>query len=191
MRRLIVLFVSVIAISSCNNATENKKVEAPVAEAPSAPAASKLSAAGTSALMTVIGDYYSLKDAFVASDTAKANAAAQKVVVSVSAMTAALKTDSADGKTVQPYLDTMQLKAQEIAAANGNLEQKRASFEKVSDAMYAVLKDADLKNAHVYRQYCPMAFERGAYWLSSEAEIKNPYYGKKMLDCGEVRDSLK
>ena len=50
---------------------------------------------------------------------------------------------------------------------------------------------AELKNAGVYRQFCPMAFnDQGAYWLSPETEIRNPYFGKKMLACGEVRDSL-
>ena len=58
--------------------------------------------------------------------------------------------------------------------------------------MFAMLKKADLKNAGVYREYCPMAFdEKGAYWLSNDPEIKNPYFGNKMLDCGDVEDSLK
>ncbi len=57
--------------------------------------------------------------------------------------------------------------------------------------MYGMLKNVDLKNAGIYREYCPMAFnERGAYWLSDDADIKNPYFGKKMLECGEVTDSL-
>jgi len=68
----------------------------------------------------------------------------------------------------------------------------RTSFEKVSDNMFALLKKADLKNANVYRQYCPMAFnDKGAFWLAEESEIRNPYFGKKMLECGEVTDSLK
>jgi Cu(I)/Ag(I) efflux system membrane fusion protein len=57
--------------------------------------------------------------------------------------------------------------------------------------MYMLVKEAKLANAGVYHQYCPMAFnDKGAYWLSNEAEIKNPYFGKKMLECGEVKDSL-
>jgi Cu(I)/Ag(I) efflux system membrane fusion protein len=36
-----------------------------------------------------------------------------------------------------------------------------------------------------------MAFnDAGAYWLSKTSDIKNPYFGKKMLICGEVKDSL-
>jgi hypothetical protein len=78
-----------------------------------------------------------------------------------------------------------------IAAKNEDIEQKRARFAEISNAMYKVATLAKLKNAGVYHQYCPMAFDdKGAYWLSAESEIKNPYYGKKMLECGEVRDSL-
>jgi hypothetical protein len=36
-----------------------------------------------------------------------------------------------------------------------------------------------------------MAFDnKGAHWLSNNPEIKNPYFGKKMLECGEVTDTL-
>jgi Cu(I)/Ag(I) efflux system membrane fusion protein len=58
--------------------------------------------------------------------------------------------------------------------------------------MYGLLKNVDLKNAHVYQEYCPMAFnEKGAHWLSDDSDIKNPYFGKKMLECGEVTDVIK
>jgi Cu(I)/Ag(I) efflux system membrane fusion protein len=36
-----------------------------------------------------------------------------------------------------------------------------------------------------------MAFDnKGAYWLSDQAKIRNPYFGDKMLECGEVKDTL-
>ncbi len=38
------------------------------------------------------------------------------------------------------------------------------------------------------RMYCPMAFDnRGAGWLSSNDEIRNPYFGAEMYHCGEQR----
>jgi hypothetical protein len=37
-----------------------------------------------------------------------------------------------------------------------------------------------------------MAFnKKGAYWLSESKVIRNPYFGEKMLDCGETRETLK
>jgi Cu(I)/Ag(I) efflux system membrane fusion protein len=36
-----------------------------------------------------------------------------------------------------------------------------------------------------------MAFkDKGAFWLSGEKEIKNPYFGEAMLTCGEVKEAF-
>ncbi|PKP34687.1 MAG: hypothetical protein CVT98_10650 [Bacteroidetes bacterium HGW-Bacteroidetes-15] len=44
----------------------------------------------------------------------------------------------------------------------------------------------------IYVQHCPMADNnKGADWLSSEKEIKNPYFGSSMLKCGEVTKEIK
>ena len=47
-------------------------------------------------------------------------------------------------------------------------------------------------NENVYIQFCPMADNnKGAYWISLEKEVRNPYYGEAMLTCGEVNATLK
>jgi len=189
----IILAACSLSMISCNNGTETKKEETTTtAPEPKKAPESKLGEAGTGKLMSVVNDYYALKDALVATNAAKADEAAGKLNTSVDTMIAFVKNDS-NSKALQPYLDTMLHGAKDIRGImDETCEKKRVYFEKVSDAMFAVLKEANLKNAGVYRQYCPMAFnEKGAFWLSNESEIKNPYYGKKMLECGEVTDSLK
>lgn len=43
----------------------------------------------------------------------------------------------------------------------------------------------------VYVEFCPMADNnKGAYWLSNEEEILNPYFGNAMLKCGEVKQVI-
>jgi hypothetical protein len=43
----------------------------------------------------------------------------------------------------------------------------------------------------LYQAYCPMYNNnKGAQWLSVTKEIKNPYYGSKMMDCGEVQREI-
>lgn len=43
----------------------------------------------------------------------------------------------------------------------------------------------------LFVQFCPMANEgKGAYWLSQEEQIKNPYYGAMMLRCGEIIEQI-
>ena len=78
---------------------------------------------------------------------------------------------------------TKAVKDIEIAA---DLKSQRIAFSALSDEM-AVLVEGNLKSGMIYKDFCPMALGGGAYWLSSEKEIKNPYYGNKMLKCGSVK----
>jgi Protein of unknown function (DUF3347). len=32
---------------------------------------------------------------------------------------------------------------------------------------------------------------KGTFWLSDAREVKNPYYGKEMISCGEVQEEIK
>jgi Cu(I)/Ag(I) efflux system membrane fusion protein len=43
----------------------------------------------------------------------------------------------------------------------------------------------------LYYQHCPMANnDKGGNWISQTSEIKNPYFGDKMLKCGETKETL-
>ena len=45
--------------------------------------------------------------------------------------------------------------------------------------------------APIYVQHCPMADDNaGADWLSLDKEIRNPYFGDKMLKCGSVAETI-
>ena len=80
--------------------------------------------------------------------------------------------------------------ASKITAAN-DLEVQRKHYEDMSNAMITLLKNDGLSNGEVYVQYCPMAFDdKGASWISSSKDIRNPYFGDKMLNCGEVKETI-
>ncbi len=86
-------------------------------------------------------------------------------------------------------VSVMQLAIDSLSVA-GDLEQQRAAFRILSDNFYIYLKKSG--NGRVlYRQYCPMAFQNdGAYWLSDQSEIANPYMPETMLKCGRVSEEL-
>ena len=80
--------------------------------------------------------------------------------------------------------------AQKIAQSD-NLNIQRTAFSDLSNAMEGIMRGA-LSSGELYKQFCPMAFEgKGGYWLASSKEIRNPYYGDKMLKCGSVKDTIK
>ena len=47
-----------------------------------------------------------------------------------------------------------------------------------------------VKSGKIYKDFCPMAFGNGAHWLSSIEDIRNPYYGANMINCGKVAEVI-
>ena len=141
----------------------------------------------------LLNAYYNLKDALVASDTAKASAAARSVAAAADSLKVnEIKGDSTGviKETAKNYTGTLTGSAQALAAEK-DIEAKRKEFEMIADAMWTLTRTVRYKGQKVYWQYCPMAFnDKGAYWMSNERQIKNPYFGDKMLNCGSVEDSL-
>jgi hypothetical protein len=73
-----------------------------------------------------------------------------------------------------------------------NIEEQRSAYAGLSNALISRIKSAGLSAGSLYIEYCPMALnDKGGFWLSSRAEIKNPYFGDKMLSCGEIKETLK
>jgi hypothetical protein len=120
-------------------------------------------------------DYLQLKDALVASKTEGAKEAAVK-----------LKTSLGSIKNSRDAVN----EATKIARAS-TIEEIRKSFASLSNEMTLLVKAEHLSKGILYLEYCPMANNNtGAYWLSNEKEIKNPYFGDKMLRCGSVKETI-
>ncbi len=198
MRLLYLVFTCcLVSLISCNNSsnssssstTDSTKTKPKPA---SKKAESKLNEAGTTILMSVVTGYYNLKNALVATKATDADSAAAKLIVIADSLQSFLKKDATNGTALKPYVDTIIKESKTIAGINDkSCEKQRASFETISNAVYGLLKVANIKNAGVYHEYCPMAFnDKGAFWLSDDMEIRNPYFGQKMMECGEVKDSL-
>jgi len=142
---------------------------------------------------TLLSAYNDLKNALVASDTGKASAAA----LALRKATDSLKVNEIKGDTqgvikttALTYTSTITGSAQALAAEK-DIQSKRKDFKEIADAMYPLIQTVRYKGQKLYWDYCPMAFDNnGAYWLSFEREIKNPYFGSQMLTCGSVEDSL-
>lgn len=95
---------------------------------------------------------------------------------------------TAAGNLAEDFLeerDNMKLTALAMAEAN-DLEKQRHLFSKFTEKVELLLEESISKGT-IYKQFCPMAFKgKGGYWISNVEEIRNPYYGDKMLNCGKV-----
>lgn len=125
----------------------------------------------------VVDAYLGLKDALVASDDAMAKEKATAIVASLG------DGSSEDAKHLMEN-------AQAIVDA-ADLEAQRTHFEHLSADVYSMVKNAQMAETTLYKQYCPMAFNnKGAFWLSSSEEVRNPYFGDAMLKCGRVEETI-
>lgn len=133
--------------------------------------------------------YFAVKDAFVASDSKLASAHAKKVLQHINKVDmSALSQQSHD--VWMKVLPALKNDAGHIATMY-QLEHQREHFVKLSENMALLMKSSKLDQP-VYILHCPMANKgKGADWISTEAVIKNPYYGSKMLSCGSVKEEIK
>ena len=138
-----------------------------------------------SAINNVLKSYLGIKNALATDDSKTANAEAKK-------FTAALKdvhADQMDAKQKavwEKYAEKLRYDGDHIGEVN-MIAHQREHFSKLSANMYAVLKAFPANDLVIYKQYCPMEKKS---WLSESMTIKNPYLGKKMLNCGVTRETM-
>ncbi len=128
----------------------------------------------------VLSVYMNLKDALVQTDF-EATKEAGRVFEEVT-----------KGNVDAAYEKALISITRKIIAAQ-DVEAQRVEFEQVSVLMYALAENGQFETVGktIYKQYCPMAFEsRGAYWLSMDESILNPYFGNRMLNCGYTEKTL-
>jgi hypothetical protein len=103
------------------------------------------------------------------------------------AISTALKIDAA--KTTQPDLQAVlvgviEAEADVIAQAK-DIKTARAAFKPLSASVIRYMAHEKAGKGVYHEVYCPMA---EASWLQTGKDIRNPYYGKEMLDCGEMKN---
>ena len=130
--------------------------------------------------------YFPIKNALVKSDAKET----QKTIDPAKVSLAKVDMKLLGGKAHYIWMDLlkpMQGSLDKIAQTS-DVEEQRKHFETLSDNLIEAVEYFGVVENTIYRQYCPMAFrDKGAYWLSAEKEIHNPYFGDKMLTCGEVK----
>jgi Cu(I)/Ag(I) efflux system membrane fusion protein len=181
MKKTLFAAVSVLAmLAACNNGNNDNNNENNNNTAQQEPQLNSVQ----KEQVAVFNHYIDLKNALVEAKAPDAAAAATQMNAALGSAT--VPTDSA-WKTDQALMAAELLKI----SKSKNVDSMRMYFSTVSDRYYDAISKYGLYTKRAYREYCPMAFDnKGAYWLSTEEKIENPYYGHDMLECGEVRDTL-
>ena len=140
-------------------------------------------------LAQMLDEYITLKDALVESDAEAAKEAASVVLNSANAMPVA--TLEVEQKAfAEQQVDKIRNSAAKIAGTN-DLAEQRNNLEDLSEAVFSLTKAFGATDQKVYYQHCPMVNNnQGAYWVSTNSEIRNPYFGSSMLKCGSIEEVI-
>jgi len=89
------------------------------------------------------------------------------------------------------HFDDLYLKMKKLSETQ-DIEKERILFINISEINIAIIKRIGKNKHNLYIQFCSMAdHNNGAWWISENKEINNPYFGEKMLHCGETKTSIK
>jgi len=165
-------FLLIATYVSCNQAQKTSEAIATDSVTVSIPVAMELRDANSD---LAYDQYLRLKDVLVLSDSTQAQTVAKDLAGTL------IKIPDSKNSTKIAY----------DMASEVSLSKQRIIFTRLSTELITMFKKAEISSGSMFVQYCPMANDGGGgYWLASETEIRNPYYGDQMLSCGEVKETI-
>ncbi|SEB18449.1 DUF3347 domain-containing protein [Pedobacter hartonius] len=133
----------------------------------------------------LLSSYYDIKNALVNSDATAAAGKAGDFLKVIGGVDEKSFT-GANLTAFKTYQDKLIFDARHISESK-DVEHQREHFATFSANFYKLAKAVKLSGQPFYYDYCPM---KKNYWLSASKDIKNPYYGKQMLTCGKVSETI-
>ncbi|MCK8480968.1 efflux RND transporter periplasmic adaptor subunit [Psychroserpens algicola] len=140
-------------------------------------------------LKVVYNDYINLKDALVKEDSKNTSVNATSLLNNLSKVDMKLLSDNNAHTHWMSLVKEIQSSATSISKTS-DIKAQRDHFKHLSSHLINAVQLFGV-NEKVYVEFCPMADNNnGAYWLSKEEKVINPYFGAAMLTCGEVKQVI-
>ncbi len=149
----------------------------------------QIGAADRERLAPVVSKALAVQDALASDDLDRAKAAAGQLARAASS--GAGEPPTGHAALWRHVLDRL-AKAAGKLATSADIDTARAAYGHLAMGILDLLRrfgnptDEPLMQAH-----CPMAFDgKGAEWLQPQGDLRNPYFGSKMLTCGSHREHV-
>ena len=137
--------------------------------------------------MELVESYLALKNNLV--NDKKASNQAKTMAAAISKIDMGAFSNEGHMKWMK-HQKVLKQKSEAIAEAE-KVGEQRKHFIVLSKNMIELVKTFKAPEDKLYVLFCPMANnDKGAFWLSKEDQVRNPYYGDMMLKCGEVREEI-
>ena len=200
MKQFIIIMFVILAFASCANDGKNEHSNHDTTKAAETtstepenikqitPVFANLNASVSSHIKQVFNHYIHVKTALVNTNPEEAKNGANAIMQVIKNFDKSLL--PAEQKAAyDKSIGNIRTTANNIAATD-DIEKQREHFATLSNEAYDLAKSFGAGKT-VYHEHCPMALnDKGAMWLSESKEIKNPYYGEKMLSCGTVEEII-
>ena len=200
MKQFILSIIIVLAFASCGNEGKNehsnhdttKTAETTTTATDNIkqikPAFANLDASVSSHIKEVFDHYIHVKTALVNSNPEEAKNGANSLLQVIKGFDKSLLPVE-QKSAYDNSISSLRTSANGIAAT-GDIEKQREHFATLSNKAYDLAKSFGAGKT-IYHEHCPMAMnDKGAMWLSESKDVKNPYYGDKMLECGTVEEII-
>ena len=133
---------------------------------------------------TLVANYLDLKNALVADDKDGAAKASGTMLTAFNSFDVS-SFSSEEQKELKDIIEDAKEHVEHIEKSP--IDHQREHFDVLSKDMIDLITITGTEQK-LYQDFCPMYNNnKGAQWLSATKEIKNPYYGAKMMGCGSVQ----
>ncbi len=149
-----------------------------------------IDAKAASSIKEIVDHYLHIKNALAGDNGIKATNGAKAMENAISKLDKSLLT--AEQKAAYDTNEEELKEHAEHVSNNGDkIKHQRSHFAMMSEVVYDLVKNFG-GGRPLYHDHCPMARDKqGAMWISEMKEIKNPYFGAEMLNCGTVEEMIK
>ena len=140
-------------------------------------------------LKAVFNAYINLKDALVKEDSKSTSTSTKTLLNKLNKVDMKLLSDNKAHNHWMSLEKEIKSSATSISETS-DIESQRDHFKHLSSHLINAVQLFGV-NEKIYVEFCPMADNNnGAYWLSKEEQVINPYFGEAMLTCGEVKQVI-
>lgn len=137
-----------------------------------------------------VEDYLKLANALANDDSKTAAKVSEILSVTLNSLNSS-KLDEVGKKKYVQFSGVINEHLKHIIGNPNDIEHQRVYFALLSKDMNDLIK-AFGTDKKLYQAYCPMYEEgKSGYWISETKEIRNPYFGSQMLNCGRIVTALK
>jgi hypothetical protein len=190
MKTILSGLILMVIITACNeNATETKGAVSKTVDTANNSQTQQSEESKPAETKEVILAYLQIKNA-LATDNAKEAAAGGNALVEALEKVKEASFTGAQKQTYTEVKDVIKEHGEHISTNESKIAHQREHFDMLSKDMYDLVKAVN-PGQTLYQDHCPMYNDgKGANWLSEVKEIKNPYLGKKMPECGSIKETI-